>query len=393
MLRSTAFVTLTLALTLSLPVAVAAADCVGPATDEPTAALARTDHDVSGNRIARGCGPLAGDVLEVELGGTPAWVLPDPSDRGGSWFVVLEDGTVDHVIDDGSGAAFVTQSEAPPLTPGHPPLALATGENEVVVGSALGATGWFADPLPDARVTDISGAALVAPVGPTDRYAHGVLGDELEASAIEVRDQDGPQARIEVGAEEVIEGTSAMVLELVSNDLGPELLVTVSDSQDGARLRAYALDGSVAAESDPIGQGYRWLHQIGAGHLAPDGALEIIAVRTPHIGGVVQAYRFLDGGLELAGSADGYSSHQLGSPNLDMALLADADGDGRLDVVVPVQSMDEIALLARTEDGFEELDRLGLDARLSTNIAATSSDDGGLVLAAGTSDGKLRLFR
>ena len=65
MLRSTAFVTLTLALTLSLPVAVAADDCVAPATDEPTAALARTDHDVSGNRIARGCGPLALSLIHI----------------------------------------------------------------------------------------------------------------------------------------------------------------------------------------------------------------------------------------------------------------------------------------------------------------------------------------
>ncbi len=391
MLRSTAFVTLALA--LSLPTAATAADCLAPLMDEPSAALARTDHAVSGNRVATGCGPLTGAVLDVELGGTPVWVLPDPSDRGGSWFVVLEDGTVDHVIDDGSGAAFASQSETPPLEPGHPPLALTTGENEVLVGSALGATGWFADPLPDARVTEIPGAALVAPVGPTDRYDHGVLGDQLEASAIEVRDQAGPVVRVAVGTDEVIEGTSVMVVELNADEPGPELLATVSDAAAGARLRVYDLDGSVVGESKPIGQGYRWLHQVGAGNLAPDGALEIVAVRTPHIGGIVEAYRLVDDRLELVATAEGYSSHQLGSANLDMALLADADGDGRLDVLVPTQAMTELALLARTDAGFEEIDRLELDGRLTTNVAATPTADGGLALAVGTDDGRLRVFR
>ena len=391
MLRTLALPVFTLLLTT--PVAAAADDCVAPPLDASGGALARTDQAVTGNRIAGGCGPLEGSVLDVPLGGTPAWVVTDPSDRGGSWFVVLEDGTVELVVDDGDGAASVTRSETPPLPPGHPPLAFASGPDEVVVGSAFGAHGWFVDPLPDARVTELSGAALVAPVGPTGRYDHGVLGDALEASAIEVRDGDGPVSRIAVGSAEVIEGTSAMVVELISDDLGPELLVTVSDGDDGARLRAYALDGSVVAESEPIGQGYRWLHQIGAGRLAPDGELEIIAVRTPHIGGSVEAYRLVDDRLELVASTSGYSSHQLGSANLDMALLADADGDGRLDVVVPTQSLDELAVLARTADGFSQLDRLALDGRLSTNVAATPTQGGGLVLAAGTDDGKLRIFR
>ena len=380
-------------LAASVPAPALADECAPPALDEPVTALARTDHTASGNRIVAACGPLTGDVLDVQLIGAPTWVLPDPSDRGGSWFVVLEDGTVDHVIVDDGGAAFVRQSETPPLVPGQAPLALAMGEDGVVVGSALGASAWFADPLPDTRATEISGAALVALTAPTERYDHGVLGDAIEAAALEVRDGSGRLARIEVGPDEVIEGISAMVVQLRPDDPGQALLVTISDAADGARLRAYDLDGEVVAESAPIGQGYRWLHQIGAGRLAPDGELEIIAVRTPHIGGIVEAYRFDDGRLELAASIPGYSSHQLGSPNLDMALLADTDGDGRLDVLVPTQAMTELASLARTEEGFEEIDRLALDGRLTTNVAATPTADGGLALAVGTDDGRLRVFR
>jgi hypothetical protein len=385
--------TAALLLAASAPATVLADECVPPALDEPVAALARTDHAASGNRIVAGCGPLTGDVVDVQLTGTPTWVLPDPSDRGGSWFVVLEDGTVDHVTIDDGGAAFVRQTETPPLVPGQAPLALAMGEDGVVVGSALGASAWFADPLPDTRATEISGAALVALTAPTDRYDHGVLGDAIEAAAVEVLDGSGRLTRIEVGRDEVIEGISAMVVQMRPDDSGQALVVTISDAADGARLRAYSLDGEIVAESAPIGQGYRWLHQIGAGRLAVDGELEIIAVRTPHIGGIVEAYRRDDDRLELVASVPGYSSHQLGSPNLDMALLADTDGDGRLDVLVPTQSMTELASLARTEKGFEEIDRLTLDGRLTTNVAATPTADGGLALAVGTDDGRLRVFR
>lgn len=385
-------VTAAFLLAASVPATVLADECAPPALDEPVAALARTDHAASGNRIVAGCGPLSGEVVDVQLAGAPTWVLPDPSDRGGSWFVVLEDGTVDHVTVDDGGAAFVRQSEAPPLVPGQAPLALAMGEDGVVVGSALGASAWFADPLPDTRATEIAGA-LVALTAPTDRYDHGVLGDAIEAAALEVRDGSGRLARIEVGPDEVIEGLSAMVVQLRPDDPVQALVVTVSDAADGARLRAYGLDGEVVAESAPIGQGYRWLHQIGAGRLAADGVLEIIAVRTPHIGGIVEAYRLDDDRLELVASIPGYSSHQLGSPNLDMALLADTDGDGRLDVLVPTQTMTELASLARTEEGFEEIDRLALDGRLTTNVAATPTAEGGLALAVGTDDGRLRVFR
>ena len=48
-----------------------------------------------------------------------------------------------------------------------------------------------------------------------------------------------------IAADQVIEGTSAMVVELDGDPARPELLVTVSDAEVGARLRAYDLEGNV----------------------------------------------------------------------------------------------------------------------------------------------------
>ncbi len=95
---------LLLLLSTTGPVASAGHGCGPVRADDPAASLARTDHTVTGNRVASGCGPLAGDVTDVALGGVPAWVLPDPTDRGGSWLVVLEDGSVEHVSAPKGGA-------------------------------------------------------------------------------------------------------------------------------------------------------------------------------------------------------------------------------------------------------------------------------------------------
>lgn len=391
--------TLALSLTLVLTAApsvtaqpTAEPGACSPPAREASTGQARTDQQVIGNRVAAGCGPLGGDVVDVEIAGHPSWVIPDPSDNGGSWFVVLDDGSVDHVIAPEGLAPSVVRGGTAPLQPGEPPMALAMDDGQVLFGSALDPAAWFEDPLPGTRVVELPDGVQAALTGPTTRYSHGVLGDELEASAITLRDAAGGSTLIEVAATDVIEGLSPLVADL-DRDGTPEIIVTVSNAEVGAQLVAYGLDGEVVAQSEPIGRGYRWLHQVAAGPLGSDGAIEIVVVRTPHIGGVVEAYRLVEGRLELAASQSGYSSHRLGSSNLDMALLADADGDGRLDVVVPTQDMTALGVLARTADGFEEVASLPLDGQLTSNVAAATDADGNLVLAAGTDDGRLRIYR
>lgn len=392
MLRPFSIALLLLLLVEATPVAAEADACAPPSLDGPDVAVARADHQATGNRVVQGCGPMSGVTVDVDLGAMPTWVLPDPTDRGSSWLVVLEDGTVVHVVAAPGGPPSVNYMPMSPLGLGEPPLAVAAGDGQVIVSSALGAAALFDDALPDARAIEAPGATLMALTGPTDRYPHGVLGDGLEATAVSLLNAAGDVGVLEVGEDEVIEGLSPILADLDADGI-PEILVTISTEEDGARLVAYDLAGSLVAQSDPIGRGFRWMHQIGVAALGPEAEIEAIAVRTPHIGGIVEAYRLVDDRLERVASQPGYSSHRLGSSNLDLALLADADGDGRLDVVVPKQELTGLGVLARTADGFEEIELLSLEGTLTTNVAATTDAGGDLVLAAGTHDGRLRIFR
>ena len=365
---------------LSIP-AIAADACA----DGPVCMEARTDQQPTGNRVVPTRMALEGSVLDVELPAPVAWVLPDPAAPGRGWIVAEEDGTLRRVSDEGH--ATVGQ-----LPPGVAPAAVLRSDGSVSIGDDSEDRLRFDDPLPDARVVRLDDSARAALVGPTGRYEHGVLGDGVEASAVEIVGDGGDGVRMEIEPDAVVEGISPLLAD-VSGDGRAELLVTVSDEDSGARLRLYDQAGAIVAESDPIGQGYRWLHQLGVGPTGPGGETEIIAVRTPHIGGIVEAYRLRDRRLERVATQPGYSSHLIGSRNLDMALLADTDADGSLEVVVPTQAMTALGVLAREGDGFTVLDTLLLDGRLTSNLAGAVDAEGRLHVAAATDDGRLRVFR
>ena len=354
-----------------------ATECVASEAFPPS----RTDVRANGNRIAEGALDLgAAPRLDVELPGDAEWIVPDPAVANG-WYVSLLDGRAVRI--DATGA--VTDAGAAPT---GPPELANTGE----ALSPFSNHALFEDPLPDSRVV-LSGDVAVALVGPTDRLAHGVLGDAIEASAIAFVDLcTNEGGRIEIPEPDVIEGVAPLLAD-IDGDTELEILVTVSNAEVGARLVAYEFSGTILAESAPIGQGNRWRNQLAVAPFGLDGEVEIIDVRTPHIGGTVQAFALTFGNddgpvLErVAASRDRYTSHVIGTGNLDMGLALDANADGRLDVVVPTADRLALTALTRTNDsqGWEPVTELGLDGLLTTNLASQVVD-GRTTLAVGAGD-------
>jgi hypothetical protein len=138
--------------------------------------------------------------------------------------------------------------------------------------------------------------------------------------------------------------------------------------------------------------GGRWRHAIAVAPFATDGTLELAVVRTPHIGGVVEFYQLVGTQLRLTASLPGYTSHVLGSRNLDMAVAGDFDGDGQPELLLPVQDRTMLAGIRRTTTGAAQAWTADVGGVVATNLAAGTLPDGRLALGVGRKDGMVRLW-
>lgn len=194
-----------------------------------------------------------------------------------------------------------------------------------------GAGGWSetarsnAAVLPDARPVqfDPSGTTSddnghVAVFGGPDaaRYRHGVLGDDVEATSLLLLERHGlqPLARLELPAPFVFEDIAPRPVAWQ----GQRGLLTVRSGPQGAQLAVVApLAGQsgrlgLAALGAPLGAPQRWLSP------ATDG-VRLLALHTPHIGGVLHRYR-VDGD-RLIGEvvARDVTNHAIGQRDLDVS--------------------------------------------------------------------------
>ena len=141
-----------------------------------------------------------------------------------------------------------------------------------------------------------------------------------------------------------------------------------------------------------MGQPYRWRHQIAMGPFGPGGENELAVVRTPHIGGVVEYYRFSEEGFHIVAKFSGITSHKIGSRNLDLAAAGDFDGDGRIELLLPSPDLTELVAVRRSTAGAENVWHLPIDGQLNTNLAGVTMPDGMIAIAVGRTDGVLKFW-
>jgi hypothetical protein len=377
-------------------------------------------HGADGNRMVDGAGPLAfGDPVDVAIGDDPiTWLVGAVAGGAPVWFVVDEAGAVGR-IGATSGDVLVFEAVGTIASSGPPSLRIHAGELDLMVPGGgdspfapsvlnggvvvgIGSDGNVrigdSEPLgigalPDARVVfDGAGRALVLS-GATDRYRHGVLGDEVEASSVSLIDLEAGSARelFRVGPDEVIEGTAPIWAD-VDGDGNRDIVVTISTPSRGSKLAVFDGSGRLVAESDWIGRSSRWRHQIAVAPIGPSGEVEIVDVLTPHIGGPVEFFRVSGGRLDVVASHSGFTSHFFGSRNLSVPVVADADGDAKLEVILPTTGKESVGGVRRTSGGAETAWLVPLGGVLSSNLSAITLPAGGLALAAGRADGTVRIW-
>lgn len=211
--------------------------------------------------------------------------------------------------------------------------------------------------LPDARPLQIDidgrgdgGHVLVLGGPDRNRYPHAVLGDDIEATRVLwlERHELSVLRSIEIEAPYVLEdiapkpwqagGPRPSLLSMRSGPQGTQLVLIEADASAANALK-------LAALGPPIGTRMRWLSPI-------TGGARLLAVHTPHIGGVLHRYRREGDRLLDERMLDNVSNHVIGSRELDISawldsrlLMADPTGKHLL-VVDP----DRAGVVARFED-------------------------------------------
>jgi hypothetical protein len=404
---------------------VAVAGCAGsPARStpaEPTgtpagrsvASYAYTHLRADGNRRVDGRGDIDdARPVEIAVDGRPTWLLAVPGpDATSHWTVVRADGRATiHRVGAGTSEAVAERARVstPPLAYAadgsvglvdapagcaehtHPVLddgvAYVAADGDVVVRTDGAWTRLDAAAPADARLVRVADGRYALYGGRTTRYTHGAVGDTVEGSRLLVVDVAAGRIETDVrlDAPTVFEGLSPLVADLDGDGDG-EVVTTVADSTDGARIRVYDADGTERATGPVYGPG--WRHQLCVAPFGPDGVPELAVVRKPHVDRTLEFYRLDGDDLRVTATDGGYASHAYGSRILDGGLAADLDGDGRPELLVPAARRRTLAAVERTDRGVERAWSLPLGGDLATNVAGVALGDGRLAVGAGTAEG------
>ncbi len=248
------------------------------------------------------------------------------------------------------------------------------------------------DALPHSRVASGRDIALAWLAEPTDRYAHGVLGDALEAGALNVTLRSGATLSYRLPPNEVFEDLVPRIVSLMAD--GREQVIVVRSLQDkGASIAVFqVMKGrlEMMAASEPIGLPNRWLNPIGAADVDGDGKPEIIAVLTPHIGGTLAIYGVAGDRLVEKGRMGSFSTHRIGSTEIGLSAIADVDRDGIMDIVLPAADRMSLKIVSFRGGRFGELAALPLPARADGDFRRLPDGKG---IVAPLEDGRFAILR
>ena len=107
----------------------------------------------------------------------------------------------------------------------------------------------------------------------------------------------------------------------------------------------------------------RWLNPVGVADLDGDGALEVAAVVTPHIGGMLRVYQKRGKDLVAFAELPGFSNHLYGSPELAMSAALNWGGTMRL--LVPDIERTTLRIIALRGGALTEQGRCALRAPIT----------------------------
>lgn len=186
--------------------------------------------------------------------------------------------------------------------------------------------------LPENMIARSDDGSLTARyVDPVTRYAHGILGDKIEAGGLLVVKDDKP-CYFKLEETFVFEDLQPRLYD-VDQDGDLEIIVIQTNITSGASVQVYKINNGMLhpyMRSEYIGTSHRWLNIAAIDDLDNDGYVEIAWIETPHIGGTLKIGRVVNDSLQLLIEKEGVSNHRIGSGNLCLSVLTESDGQKTL---------------------------------------------------------------
>jgi hypothetical protein len=249
--------------------------------------------------------------------------------------------------------------------------------------------------LPDSRVAigsrDIARAWLAEP---TTRYDHGILGDKIEAGSLVIETRDGQRQTVRLKDDAVFEDLEPRLADL-NSDGHDEVVVVKSYLKRGSALAVIGLRKGkyeILAETPPLGAPHRWLDPAGIAGFTADGKIGIALVRQPHVIGELELWGWRDGDLRKIATLADTANHIAGTRAIDMAVVADFDGDKIPDIAIPSLDRSRLRIVSFAPDP-RGLSSVALPAKAVTNLGLLSESAGPPAIAVGLADGTLAIVR
>ena len=390
---------------------------------------AYTNEGAHGNRFVECSTDLQNaQIFDIALSAPATWVVALPYKRGSVWVVALEDGHLEKIVVQGN-TVVLQQLMDVKLPAGMPPvirrnkngqievinqrmqdvsdhaccsvfgkdndyLAYVAANGDLVTLDSQGISSRFQiNALFDSRVLVDKDGRLLVLTGPAN-YAHGALGDKIEATSITLLRSD-PDVHIirtiQLPPGTVFEGLYPLWLDLDS-DGEMEIVITLCNNSDGEGARIVVLNehGTILSKGHLSPGG--WRHQLAAIPMSENRSWQIADIQKPHVQKIVYFYEYALGNLEVVGSKKGYSSHMYPSRNLDMTRAGDFDADGIIELLVPSAEHTHLHALSAKGNAVQDKWNLDIGGEIRTNLQTVTLENGSTVLGTVNSNGRLRLW-
>lgn len=177
---------------------------------------------------------------------------------------------------------------------------------------------------------------------PTEKYPHGVMGDNIEAEQLIVSVGERIY-ELTLGEDYLFEDLRPRIYDVDGDGL-LEFITIRTHVERGAGIAIYKVIDNALVEYAYVAEiGFltRWLNLVTMDDLDDDGIVELVWVQTPHIGGILKVAKFSGGEMTVIDQAEEeYSNHRGRTRQLCMSALVEKEN--KRIFYVPNQAGDKI---------------------------------------------------